>query len=267
MSDVDFGPAFRPQGVDWNNSDQTVGTVNFQDKNTHAIFYLDKRHNPAKSQEEGHPVYDNIPFVRIGSPGERLNVVIRPATQVDARRFAMQWAQFQQNMEQRPSGTPVSILFANNPAVVGMLEGCNVFTVEQLADLSANAIENIGMGCQSYVNQAQSYLKMAEKGVKHAEFQAKLDERDQRIAQLTHNVQELNTTVTKLLAQIKNGQARQSDIDYAGGMERPTFQPNASFDPQTAQIDAIGHQTRQVPKRAPVKATKPARRERVRETG
>jgi hypothetical protein len=265
MSDVDYGPSFRPQGVDWNNSDQTVGTVNFQDKNTHAIFYMDRRHNPAKSEQEGHPIYDNIAFVRIGNPGERLNVVIRPATQVDQRRFPIQWAQFQQNMEQRPSGTPVTILFPSNPAVVGMLEGCNVFTVEQLADLSANAIENIGMGCQTYVNQAQQYLKMSEKGVKHAEFQKKLDERDQKIAQLSNHVQELNTTVTKLLAQIKNGQVRQQDIDFAGGQERPTFQPNASFDSQSAQIAAIGRETRQAPKKAA--PTKPARRERVRETG
>jgi len=112
MSDVDYGPAFRPQGVNWNNAEQTVGTVNFQDKNTHAIFYMNKSHNPAKSQEQGHPIYDNVVYVRIGNPGERLNVVDRPATQGDQRRFPVQWAQFQQNMEQRPSGTPVSILFS-----------------------------------------------------------------------------------------------------------------------------------------------------------
>lgn len=247
MSDVDYGPAFRPQGVDWNNADQTVGTVNFQDRNTHAIFYMDKRHNPARSAQEGHPIYDNIPFVRIGNPGERLNVVIRPATDVDRRRFALQWAQFQQNVEQRPDGTPVSLLYPNDPAKIGLLEGCGVYTVEQLAELSGNAIETIGMGCQTYVNDAQAYLKMAEKGVKAIEFRKQLDERDQKISQLTQQVQELNNTVTKLLRAQKQGAIHQADLVEAGAMERPVHMPSTPFDPQSEQIAAIGRETRQAP--------------------
>lgn len=263
MSDVDYGPQFRPQGVDWKNADQTVGTVNFQDKNTHAIFFMKDLPNPAKSQQMGRPISDNVPFVRIGNPGERLNIVVRPATSDDRRRFALQWAQFQQNVEQRPSGTPVSLLFPNNPAVIGLLEGSNVWTVEQLAELSANGIENVGMGCQSYVNQAQSYLKMAEKGIKHAEFQSQIRERDQKIDQLTQNVQELNATVTKLLRQINQRGAQAAQTQQVWDMERPVHMPQVAFDPQEAQIAAAGRDTRPAPKRAAKAAEKP-RRERVR---
>jgi hypothetical protein len=267
MSDVDYGPAFRPQGVDWNNADQTVGTVNFQDRNTHAIFYMDKRHNPAKSEAAGHPVYDNIPFVRIGNPGERLNVVIRPATDVDRRRFALQWAQFQQNAEQRPDGAPISMLYPNDPAKIGLLEGCGVWTVEQLAALSGNAIENIGMGCQTMVNEAQAYLKMAEKGVRAIEFRKQLEDRDNKINQLTHQVGELNNTVTKLLRQLKSGALREADIENAGMMERPTHMPHAQFDAQSEQIAALDRQNRgagRVKPAAPKKTTAKPRRERTR---
>lgn len=249
-------------GINWTNQDRTVGTVEYgSPKDTHAVFFMDKVHNPVKSQQAGHPIYDNVPFVRIGSPGERLNIVIRPASQTDQRRFAMQWAQFQQNVEQRPSGTPVSILFPENPAVIGLLEGSSVFTVEQLAELSANAIENIGMGCQKYVNEAQQYLKIAEKGVKATEFRHQLDERDRKIAALTQNVQELNNTVTKLLNERKGRVESDNDRAFAGAMERPTHMPRTPFDPQAEQIAATGRETRPVPQK-PVKAA--ARRQRAR---
>jgi hypothetical protein len=247
----DMGDLARHTGIKWNNAEQTVGTVEYGngDRGQTAMFFLDRVHNPGKSREEGHPIYDNVPFVRIGPPGERLNIVIRPANDVDRRRFALQWAQFQQNVEQRPSGTPLSILYPENPAVTGMLEGSNVFTVEQLSDLSANAIENIGMGAQKYVNEAQQYLKMAEKGVKNTEFRRQLEDRDNKIATLQMNVQELNNTVTKLLAQMKDGTLRQGEVDYASQQERPTHQRRVAFDPQAEQIAATGRATRVAPKK------------------
>ena len=58
-----------------------------------------------------------------------------PAIQADKHRFALQWAQFEQNRIQKPSGTPISTLFNDNPAVVALMEANSIWTVEQLADL------------------------------------------------------------------------------------------------------------------------------------
>ena len=245
----DTGDLAPHSGISWNNSDRTVGVVEYGggDKGQTAIFFLDKRHNPAKSEQMGHPIYDNVPFVRIGPPGERLNIVIRPATDIDKRRFALHWAQFTQNVEQRPSGTPISILYPEHPAVNAMFEGCSVFTVEQLAELSANAIENIGMGCQKYVNEAQQYLKMAEKGVKHTEFRKQLEDRDREIAGLKQSMSELQNTVTKLLKDRGSRAVNQFETAEAGAMERPTHMPHTAFDAQTAQIEASGRAMRPAP--------------------
>ena len=257
MSDVDFGPSVggNAQGIDWNNADRTVGMVNFQDRNIHAIFYVDKQHNPAKSREAGRPIYDNIVFVRIGNPGERLNVVIRPATQGDMQRFALQWAQFQQKREQRPEGTPLNCLFPENPALIGNFEGASVYTVEQLAGLSGNAIESIGMGAQGYVNQAQQYLQNAEKGIRNSQMRKMQEDHEREVNALKHQLSEQGKRIDQLIEQGRRGVARQREFDDAGAMERPVHMAGG-FDPQSEIINAVGQETRQVPKQ-PKRAREP----------
>lgn len=248
MSDADYGPSIQGNsGINWNNADRTVGTVNFQDRNVHAIFYLDKMHNPAKSREAGRPMYDNVVMVRIGNPGERLNVVIRPATEGDRQRFALQWVQFQQKREQRPDGTPLNCLFPENPALIGMLEASAVYTVEQLAQLSGNAIENIGMGAQGYVNQAVQYLQNAEKGVRNSQLRKMQEDHDREVSGLKHQINEMRIQMDKLLDEKRRGVARQQQYDVAGGMERPVHL-GQGFDPQQEQINNLGQQARPAPK-------------------
>lgn len=260
MSNTDFGPSVQgnAQGIDWNNADRTVGMVNFQDRNTHAIFYWDKRPNQAKSIEVGRPWFDNVVMIRIGNPGERLNIVIRPANDGDKRRFALQWAQFQQQREQRPEGTPLSYLFPENPAMIGNYEAAGVYTIEQLAGLSGNAIENMGMGAQGHVNQAQTYLTNAEKGIRNSQLRKLQEDHDREVASLKHQLAEQGKRIDQLLEQMRKGVARQQDFDTAGSMERPVHL-GQGFDPQQEIINNVGRETRP--------AAKPARRTRQRLAG
>lgn len=249
MSDADFGPSVHGNnGIDWNNADRTVGMVNFQDRNAHAIFYTAPMHNPAKSREAGRPISDDVVMIRIGNPGERLNVVIRPATQQDKQRFALQWAQFQQNRVQKPEGSPISLLFPESPATVANLEGCGVYTVEQLAGLSGDAIQSIGMGAQGWVNNAQTYLANAEKGIRNSQMRQAQEEHDREMNAIKFQLAEAQKTIEKLVQQNKAIMARQGDIALAGGMEHPVH-IGQGFDPQAEQIAALGRESRPAPQK------------------
>lgn len=233
-----------------------IGTVEYGggDRGMVAMFYNKAIHNPAKSAESGRPVYEDKVYIRIHPPGERLNIVDRPADDSHKRRFPVQWAQFQQNRQQLPEGTPVDLLYPDHPAVPATLRAHNVHTVEQLAELSANAIESVGMGAQRYVNDAKSYLEKANKGVGIAQHRRDLEERDQKISTLERLIQEQSQQIAQM-AQNQNT----SGIDLltlqkmiSGAMTRPTF-PNTqgsiapAFDAATAQINAT-HGSAVVPK-------------------
>jgi hypothetical protein len=164
----------------------------------HAIFYNKSVHNPKKSQEHGRPVFDDHIYVRVAPPGERLNVVDRPATQQDKRIWPMQWAAFEQNKDQTPEGTPVDLMYPDKPAVAATLRANGVHTVEQCAELSANAIESIGMGAQGWVNYAQKYVAQASKGVAIGQFRKEMEAKDGEIRVLNQQLEMLKQEVASL---------------------------------------------------------------------
>ena len=83
------------------------------------------------------------------------------------------------------------------------LRGCGVQTIEQCADLSANAIESIGMGAQRYVNEAKKYLDMAAKGASASQMRHELEIRDRNIKVLEKTVEQLKATVESCVQQVQ----------------------------------------------------------------
>jgi len=216
-----------PTGIDWNGK---VGVVKYgSGDNMVAMFYTRPQHNPAKSTAEGRPIYDDVTYVRIHPPGERLNIVDRPATRQDQQRYAIQWAQFSQNQQQIPEGTPIDLLYPNQPSVGAMLRASGVFTVEQCAELSGPAIDSIGMGAQRYSNDAQKYLQASAKGVKASVLKAELDERDSQIRTLTHTVEMLTAEVQQLRENALNsvGMAQVQQLIAGQHPTRPQFPAGA----------------------------------------
>lgn len=119
--------------------------------------------DPVQSRDAGRPIHVSVPYVRIQQPGER-DFTLRPATDLDTRRFRAQWQQYLDGTAQDPSGTPLSILFPNNPDIVDNLKYFKISTVEQLAALNDTQIQNIGLGGRTFHDAAVKYLSAAEKG-------------------------------------------------------------------------------------------------------
>ena len=232
------------------------GVVNYGggDSSMVVMFYMKAVSNPAKSAEVGRPYFDDKIYVRIHPPGERLNIVDREATDLEKRRYPMQWQQFQQNAPQVADGTPVDMLFAASPATAGALKASGVHTVEQLAKLSAHAIETIGMGCQQWVNEAVRYLEVANKGVKASQLKQILEEKDREIHSLKNKLELVQSELKNIRANQENAvtmaDVQQLLANQGGGMKRGVFSPGGNFDAQTAQINAVRQMPKADPKRS-----------------
>src|SRR5690349_567106 len=107
-------------------------------------FYKKSIPNAAKSREMGVPFHESRDFVKIQHPGETLNVVDRPVLDSDKARWPRQWENYQRGVNQVPDGIPLSLLFPAAPHIVTMMRGYNIHTVEQLANLSGEAISTVG---------------------------------------------------------------------------------------------------------------------------
>lgn len=234
---VDATDFSSPTSIQWAGH---VGAVEYGggDKAMVVMFFKKALHNPAKSLETGRPYYDEKVYVRIHPPGERLNIIERAAKGDDARRWPNQWAQFSQNKEQIPEGTPIGHLYPDKPSIEATLRASGVFTIEQCADLSGHAIDNVGMGAQAWVNAAKKYLDYANKGVSAAKFRAEMEEKDRELKVLRKQVEELKATLDNMRSSSMPPDLATIQAMIAGAMARPQHLPRTGFDPQLAQLNA-----------------------------
>jgi len=151
--------------------------------------------DPIKSKELGRPVHVAVDYVHIQQPGER-DYIEKPVTQEHLMRFPRQWAAYQNGKQDAPAGTPLAILFPNNPEIVDNLKHFNVQTVEQLAELNDTQKQNIGMGALHFVEKAKQFLASSEKGKGFHELEQKLEAMELRVKALADR----NTALEAALA-------------------------------------------------------------------
>lgn len=235
----DFAMLARPTGIQMHGD---YGIVQYGDDSRLVVyFYVKSVRSVAKSSGSGMPIHEDQIFVTMHPPGERLNIVDRPATEADKHRFPVQWSKFIQKAQQVPDGTPIDLLFPNNPSIADNLKTYGIQTVQQLANLSADAINNVGMGAQEYVNMANRYIQNATDGTAFHKMQEELRKKDQDYKILEHRFGELQAQFNGLLQQIKNP---------LQGMAQPAWVPG--HDAATERID-LNHPSKDLEKDAPLK--------------
>jgi hypothetical protein len=149
MSDTQFA---RPTGIG------EGGRVQFgADDRLWVKFVRKSVRNPGKSDREGRPIYEPVDFVQIQQPGER-DMLMRPVREEDKYRWPRLWEAYQAHTEQTPEGSPVQLLFPNEPHIADMMKDLRVLTIEQLAQLSEHGITRLGMDGRRYVAKAQAAL-------------------------------------------------------------------------------------------------------------
>ncbi len=167
------------------------------DKDVVAVFHMGTRFNEVKSKEAGAPIFDRLPFLKVIHPGEPLNVYDQPVREQDKWRFRQQWEAFEKGGEQSVSGTPLAILFPWNPEIVESMAAVHIRTIEQLANLSDTAKQNVMFG-QNLSQKAKEFLSVADKGREYHELKQRDETKTNQINELVKTVNELRHTIEEL---------------------------------------------------------------------
>lgn len=177
--------------------DPASGMVAFgDDKRLFVQFYTRSVQNNYQSQQQGRPIFEPMPFVKIVQPGER-DVIDREVREEDKFRFRAQWERYEAQKEQTPDGTPLAVLYPDEPHIVDQMQALKIFTAEQLAGLTEQAISRLGMGGRAHVERAKRFLEAAEKfGAAH-QMQRELDAANDRIATLEAQIAQLMAAAPK----------------------------------------------------------------------
>ena len=158
--------------------------------------------NGVKTAEEGRPIFDEILFIDIRTPGDR-DAVVRRATQADLQRFPRHYAAYQQRISvEDVTGTPLVEWPLVTRSQVEELSFANIKTVEQLAGISDANAQGF-RGINTLREQAKRWLEEASEKAKTVELQEQLAQRDATIEALESRLSALEAAAPETTSKPK----------------------------------------------------------------
>lgn len=175
------------------------------DEKLFVVFYMGVLRNDVRSDEEGRPIFDDVECIRIMVPGDRNNIVDRPATQRDKQRFAKQYAMFKADVkeEDQVSGTRLTEWPYLTRGQCEEFRYLGLRTVEHLADARDDLCAKVP-GLTTLKQNATAWLAKAKTGAesaiqakKFADMQNMIDTQAKALAAQGERIEKLLTERTK----------------------------------------------------------------------
>ncbi len=171
-----------------------------QQDTTFPRFYRDKAQNGFKSNEAGHPVFDDVEMVEIIIPGQNQSVAKERVKQTHKDRWPTQYAAWKAGLEIAQDGSPLEFWPPLTPAQVANLKVLHIHTVEQLAGVDDAAFGRIGIGARELRDKAKAWLANAKDGEIVSQLTAANAAKDAQIQALEANYADLAERVRQLTA-------------------------------------------------------------------
>lgn len=121
----------------------------------------------------------------------------------DIRRFKKEWNAFHRGLGDAAIGTPLEVLFGDDPARIEYYKACRIRVLEQLEHASATDLQNLGMGARDDQERVKRYFAkqreiapMMSNAAKFEELLSMMKRKDDQISELTDKLtQVLNEQV------------------------------------------------------------------------
>jgi hypothetical protein len=158
-------------------------------------FHMLPVQNMALSEKEGRPIFEDKEMVEIRIPGDPKISWVGPVTEqqridghwIDSReRFAKEYEAFKRGEQVATTGTPLEQWPQPGLTVsrITELKALNIFSVEDLANVTDGNLGRLGMGGREFREAARTYISNAKDGVSNAALMDELTALRARLAAL-----------------------------------------------------------------------------------
>lgn len=173
-------------------------------------FTLVPTENKKKSKLAGHPVYEDVEFVKIVVPGDRQSDYFQPATEAHKKRFPRSYEAFL-NRETKPitEGMPIEEWPQVSRSLAMTLKAANIYTVEALAEVHDGLVDKIGHNGRDLREKAKAFLRQSKDAAAASVFAEEKRQLQDQITVLQQQVQDL------IAASQKRGPGRPRKEDNA----------------------------------------------------
>lgn len=166
------------------------------DSNLYVEFRMESVHQAHQSDKEGRPIFRDVPYVRIITPGDKTKVRDTIATDEHKVRFPRQWEAFSNQQVQVSEGTPITEWPPLTRSEAMEFKALNIHTVEQLAGLPDVALN--WLGGMERRKQAQAYLAASKDTAMVTKMDKELAKRDADNMALKNQLAELTARFSEM---------------------------------------------------------------------
>lgn len=172
---------------------QQIATNAEDERNVAARFY-DKAVKTDKVAANGMPIFKNVTYVEIRLKDNSTEVFNQPATEEKIKRFPREYTLYKMAKEKIKEGTPLEQFAFLTAAEIETCKSRGLFTVEDLAALSNEKVQFLGLEnehnlAQKFVQNAQSNKMVAEMAAKEKEYQQKIADLEDKVCDLQRALQ------------------------------------------------------------------------------
>jgi hypothetical protein len=125
-------------------------------------FGLYPKQNRKATEKAGRPIFDDVEYVKIITPGEKNTVFFQPATDQHRQRFPKAYARFKAGNVVPEQGTPLEQWPAIARSQVMSFKAIGIHTVEAMAAVHDGNVEALGHGGRELREKARGYIRQAE---------------------------------------------------------------------------------------------------------
>jgi hypothetical protein len=143
----------------YGETDMAMNSARFHGDDTLLVkFFKHPKVNAEETKKAGRPIFEEVAFIQIMMPGNKDHIVVRPARDMDKRRFAEHWRKYEAREDQDAVvGTLLEEWAGITRSQCEELKYLNIKTVEQLAAVTDSNAQGI-MGIGFLKEKANKYL-------------------------------------------------------------------------------------------------------------
>jgi FtsZ-binding cell division protein ZapB len=160
-------------------------------------FFMRTIEHKFNSQREGRPMFVEIPYIEILTPGSR-DTLVTEATEHYQNRFRRQWENFKAREEAPMEGTPLAEVPWMSRSQVAELGALNIKTIEQLINIPDSLSQRI-MGFSQLRERMQRFLAASQGESVTGKLDMEIAELKLRNTELTEKVQNLMARLEELM--------------------------------------------------------------------
>ena len=155
---------------------------------------------------QGRPIFKEMDFITIMTPGDQLNIIDTIAEERHKRRFPLHWADYQNKTANQEGfvGTPLSEWPLLTMSQAEELKGLKFYTVEAIANCNDQQLQRIGMiagmSPHNFRERAKKFLNLAAES-------AEVSKRDEELAQLREENAKIKAETEAKLSQMQEQMA------------------------------------------------------------